>query len=194
MTALAIANQALTKLGEAPVAAFNEDSNRARTVLSFFPVAAEEVATEEFWTFNLKRAELVIDEVGDNLTEFTYRYTLPADVLRIHSVDPVSEWRQEEGALFSNENELTLRYSYPIVDASTPDAPEIAAGVTLPVRIEMAISLRLAFHSLLPLNGNPGLQQIIAMEYNVMVQAARQHNALDAQNDPIPDGWHDEIA
>lgn len=194
MTALDIANLALRRVGDLSITAFNQaGSTAARKALEFFPMSIDEVVSEPLvaWTFAKHRAELVRDDVSANLTSFTYRYTPPADALRILATDPLAQYEIEGGALYSDLPEINAVYIRSIVDLTTPDAPEIVTGVTLPPKVASAVGYKLAAHLALAL-GKLDRIGVLEQKYMMTLQEAQGVDALQSPGlDSVPTYWED---
>lgn len=192
MDALGIANFGLRRLNEGAISSFTADSTAARVCATFFPVALDEAVGAYDWSFAKARAPLSLDEVTTNLTDYTYMYDLPADALRIRAVTPEAQYILEGRKLYSDEPDLTAVYLRSLVDDSTPGDPAIVGGVVLPVKFEVAVALRLAYHVAMALKGDP---QIVAMSQQQYYVALTEAQAQDAQDTPglddTPERWEE---
>lgn len=112
-------NLALSHIGDrANVQATTEQSAQADACRRFYAMSRDEILAEHAWTFATKRvamAELTLD-----LDSWDYKYTLPADQLKVLSVLPEetpddhtsSPYLIENGAVYTNVENATMRYVY----------------------------------------------------------------------------------
>ena len=179
MDALGIANLALRRLGERAIASFDTDSTAARVCHTFFQPAIDEVTSEYEWPFATTRAALVLDEVHDNLTEYSHAFTIPSDALRIIETIPKTQYEIEGTHLYSDEDALTAVYLRSIVElAGTPEVPTLITG-RYPPKFYLACSLRLASHINIPLNGKLSTINALQQEYLFVLTQAKNHAAME---------------
>lgn len=81
-SAVAIANRALYKLGEVPIAAFTDNSKQARAVNSMFAIVRDDELRAHRWSFSIAREQLAAS-VDAPEYGYTYAFPLPSDFLRL---------------------------------------------------------------------------------------------------------------
>jgi hypothetical protein len=197
MTALEIANLALTRMNESMIDAFTDDTYVAGLIRLFFKPVADEVTMEEDWQFARTRAALVEDEVSDNLTDYEYIYDLPDDCLMPRGLTSESQYEIELGKLYTDDNDdPVLVYTCEIVANETDfesgfDIP--AMQITdLPVTFCQALALRLASQIAPKITDNYSLASALGREYMIMLEKSRSHDGMlsPAEDDEV-NLWHE---
>lgn len=187
MNALGIVNLALRRLNEKIAVSLDVDSTAVRACLQFFAPAMDEVTSESEWSFAKTRAALSLDTTSENQTKYEYMYDRPADALRII---PESSYEIEGTKIYSDVADLAVPYIRSLVD-ETGNTPEVAAGVYLPVKFYLAVSLRLATHVALALNKSDYLGALQS-EYSVLLTQAKNVDAMEnpGAGDDV-EHWHE---
>lgn len=115
---IGIINMALGFLGESPLTNLSEGNKLTRTATVYYDTARDAALNEHPWNFALKRAVLVQDSTPPDF-EFTYRYRLPDDCLRvIYTEDDIvsredgQRWpyKIEGGFLLTDLDEVKIKY------------------------------------------------------------------------------------
>ena len=137
MTKVEIANMALIRLGQDPIISLDDDVKGARTIKAVWDMVRDSVLREHLWNFAIKRATLAqLDEEAENWTVFG----LPADCLRVVSVDGADNWRVENGRLLADGDSVKIKYIARVDDPSLYD-PTFAEAFALRLAIVVAYSL-----------------------------------------------------
>lgn len=115
LTKTDIINNALTRVGAAPVTSIDDGTNNARVVSRVYEEALRSILSECKWNFATKRA--LLSSSADTLSWYdtgeTYVYTKPSDMIRIFEPsDPDAAWREELNYIVSDTSGLGLRYVY----------------------------------------------------------------------------------
>lgn len=98
---VAICNLALTKLGNDRVlTALTQANKEGRLCSLHYPVARDAVLAEHPWNFAIRRVDLAVEADVTPPFEFTYRFPLPADCLKVIRTENESagyedDWRIE---------------------------------------------------------------------------------------------------
>jgi hypothetical protein len=174
-----VANIALIALGESRITALSDADERARVLNDLFAPAVEAVLEAHPWNAAIKRVQLAQDATAP-VFGYSYRYALPADLLRILNDDtrndpPIREttisdteigWKREGQFLLSNESTLKIRY-----------IADIAIGL-MPRAMAKAIAFRLAADAALRLTGDGKKETAMERKYDKQLAEAR---AADGQ-------------
>lgn len=85
MTALDIANEALSLLGIEPIFAMNEQTKSARVMSHYLPIIADRVLMDFPWSFAIK---WVRSDLGTSATrtEFGFAHPIPDDLLSVYLI------------------------------------------------------------------------------------------------------------
>jgi len=121
VTKIELINTALTKLGARPIVSLDDNSENARIINRTYDYSLRSVLSECPWNFALKRRLLAqsADELEWYYSEESYVYQLPADTVRVFSVnDSKAVWRQEGEYIISDTADLGIKYVYFITDTS----------------------------------------------------------------------------
>lgn len=185
MTALELANIALTRMNEPVLSALTDDTYVANLIRTFFKPVADESTLMEDWQFARKRAVLVEDEISDNLTDYTYMFDLPSDCLVPRELKGGGQYEIEDGKLYTDEEEPTLIYTRSLV-AMEADDGEGGSGFdipvlqtnTFPITFAQAIACRMGSQIGPKISDNFGLAQALAGEYMAMLELSRNYDGM----------------
>lgn len=110
-----ICNLALIELGSNTIAQFDESTN-GRLCGKYYRQAVDEVLTEHEFACAEKRQALNSLAEDPEDENWSYQYQLPVDHLKTRGVSPDSPYDESGGVILSNEDELTLIYTYQVTD------------------------------------------------------------------------------
>ena len=113
-----IVARALMKAGEEPITAEEWDdaeSNRVRIIKEFYLAILLESLASYDWTSQKKRVRLEVldpeaEEAEENYTNYTFMYPLPADCVKVVSVNNDKPYIVEGAFLFTDEADAILLY------------------------------------------------------------------------------------
>lgn len=122
-SAVSICNLALMRLGHNPIASLSEDSKAGIACNANYEPVRDALIESHPWNFAIKRDELAQDATAPEF-EFAYRYTLPADFLRLIRTEDESgsiftENRIENGYLLTDAGSVKIEYVAKITDPNT---------------------------------------------------------------------------
>ncbi len=110
VSALKICNDALTLLGNNPIAALDENTKAARLCNQFYTSAVAATLRAYNWNCATARAELTADTEPPEFG-FAFRYALPGDCLRVVAVSGnTHEWKIENGYILTNSAVVQIIY------------------------------------------------------------------------------------
>jgi hypothetical protein len=120
---VAICNQALISLGSNIIASLTEDTSNAKLCNSLYRQVADECLVEHDWACATTRMALAPLSTAPTSELWEYQFQIPAYplCLKIQSVDPDSPWKREGQVILSNESELTLVYTYQVINPAEID-------------------------------------------------------------------------
>ena len=123
-----IVNRALDKAGEEPINDTEWEtgtSTRIRLVKDYYLVTILETLSNTDWTSQKKRAALELDTDTENLTEYSYVYSLPLDCAKPVKLKGEGEYFVEGNNLYTDtenailvyiSNSYTGKYNYTLAD------------------------------------------------------------------------------
>jgi hypothetical protein len=145
---VAAVNIALTSIGDAPIVALDEDSDRARAALAVAETLLDELLREHDWNFASHRATLVRLATAPAFGP-PYQYALPTAPLclmvRETSLDATVPYQIEQAAtgqrvLTTTAETVSIRYTARVTDSSLWDplfrmgyANRLAAELAYPI-------------------------------------------------------------
>ena len=177
-TPVSICSNALLMLGDAPIADFNEGSDRARLAANLWPTARDFVLRLHPWNCAVKRVVLAPDILPPAF-EWGAQFTLPDDWLRTLQVgegNDFEEYRIEGRKLLMNSNACQLRYIWQNDQPASWDSILVWA---------MTMAMRAVFAYGVTQSGS--LEEAIDRALRGVLQKAR---AADGQEEP-PDALSD---
>lgn len=182
---LDIGNRALTKLGEARITTFDENSKAAETLTSMWDVVLKAELRANIWNFAKSRAELAASATAPAFG-FARAFPLPSDWVRNLQVGPFLVYpRPDTRGLFSIEGRailtdlpapLQLRYIALPSDTSLFDA----------LFVEV-LACRLAAECAEPISQSTTKAQAKWQEYASAISVAKRANAIERPSQAIGD-------
>lgn len=187
---VAIANLALTKLGELRITDLEEDTKPAREINAVYAMLRDKLQRRYVWRFCVTRAELAA-EVDTPEFGYSYQFPLPADCLRVLQVgeyyagvvlnDAVAggsqEYQIERGRVLSNSSAaLKLRY-LALVDDPTAFDPAF----------DEAFAAFLAYNVAEALAQSSGKKDDALRDYRMAIRDAVLANAIENPPEELAD-------
>lgn len=188
---VSIANRALSKLGEARITDFTDDSKAGRAVNATYTAVRDAELRRHKWRFSITRTQLAASATTPDFG-YARAFPLPTDCLRVLAVGDwtpgvdTDEYRDgHDRALYSLEGRsiltdlgapLNLRYVARIQDPSQFD-PAFAE----------ALASRLAYELAEELTGSGSLRDRMLRDYKAAVSEAILANALETAPETFPD-------
>lgn len=176
---VAIANLALTELGQEFITGLNENNKRARTMNTNYTLVRDSVLRAFPWPCARARVSPGPD-LGTPAWGWAYQFTLPEDCLRVYSLEDVDdEWVIEGRKLLSNSNVIKMLYIRKLTNVTEFDA-----------LLDMAIASRLAWTSCYSLTGSTSHRAALWESYKVVLNEARSIASQEQQyRVVIADDW-----
>lgn len=165
MTDTEIASAALNALATEGITSFEDDSNEARAVQSFYPTVRDLVLGERVWSFAKK--QYILDPHADApLFGWTKKFEVPPEVIRVHRVDDGSgaytmPWEKQGNFIFANVDRIYMTAVRREED-TTLYSPSFS----------LAVALRLAAVLAVPMRENRQLKADIWEEYKFELKEA----------------------
>lgn len=193
MSEVAIANAALSKLGEEPILALTDDTTPARTLNGRYRAVRDAELRRRRWRFAIRRVSMAALSAAPD-SDYARQFQLPNDYLRlieggdIVSVVDFTDFRGRSNALYSIEGRailtdlgdpLAIRYIAQITDTATFDAA-----------FTEALASRLAYECCKKITGSDAERDRCLEDYNKAIKEATRANALElATEDTVDDTW-----
>ena len=175
---VAICNLALVSLGADTIMALTEDSENARKLNAVYALIRDEVLRAFPWNFAIRWAELSqLSETPVN--DFTYAYQLPTDpkclkVIKMNEDIETSEYRIENGKLYTDESAVTIEYIAQVTDAASYDSSFVTA-----------FAARLAAELAYAITGSESVRQSKWDEYTMKIREARGADSQEGRPEVI---------
>lgn len=176
-----IVNRSLALLGVESITSLSDTNKAASTASLLFNDTRASVFRAHPWNCLTKRASLAQD-VTAPVYDYTYRFTLPADFLRLLTIEePGNRYQIEAGHILYDDTTLRIKYTALITDPTQYDTSLVDA-----------LAARLAADLAQPL-----LQSINAMEqmwkmYELKIREAKFVDAQENGQDVLDtDYWLD---
>jgi len=139
-TDIEIVNRALALLGTESITALTDNSKQASAANTLFNDSRASVFRAHPWNCLTRRASLPKDSVAP-VFEFTNKFVLPADYLRLLGMEePLDKFQIEGRFILSDDDALNIIYTALITDVTTYDtllidalASRIAADLAQPL-------------------------------------------------------------
>lgn len=166
-----IANSALVKIGARPILSLTEGSIEAERCSKRMDPIRKIILRRHPWNFAIGRRTLA-PSVDVPEFEYSYKFLLPADCLRLLEVMDEVEFRLEGGYILSDESSLSIKYIRDVIDTNLFES-----------LFAEAMACYLAWDISYPLTSNATLKDEMWKAYRL---ALREAKSVDAQEDPGP--------
>ena len=176
----AIANRALSKLGEARVSNIDTDNNKPAKVIRFmYDIVRDAMLTAYPWNFAIKRVQIAAD-ADTPAWGYNKQYTLPTDFLALLEIRGNPEYRLEGGFILTNEGApIYIKYIARIENS----------GLFDPLFVE-AFATRMAFEGCEEITQSNTKKEALLRDYDMIVKQAYASNAIQSQPQELePDTW-----
>ena len=187
LTEPALANMALTMLGQQPITALTESNNRAIMANERFADVRDSVLRAHPWNCAVKRHSLTKRAAASGLLAgpkwgYTTTYVLPSDFLRLVDIeDPTQKYSIEAGnqedtassandlVLLSDASEMNIRYIYKLTSVAKMDDT-----------LKHAIATRLASELALAITGDSGKENFLLQKYQTILMQAQWEDSVQS--------------
>ena len=187
---VAIANLALTKLGDLRILNLTDNTKPAREVNAVFDMARDYLQRRFSWRFCIKRANLAAD-TSTPLWDWSYQYPIPTDCLRILQVGQWYPSPDLSDLISTGGQEYVLEGKYILSNQAGPLKLRYLSRVTDPVHFDtafdMAFSAYLAYLVAEPLTASAEQKQMAYQDYRNAVKDAVIANAIENPPESLAD-------
>ena len=187
---VAIANLALTKLGDLRILNLTDNTKPAREVNAVFDMARDYLQRRFSWRYCIKRANLAAD-TSTPLWDWSYQYPIPSDCLRILQVGQWYPSPDLSDLISTGGQEYVLEGKYILSNQAGPLKLRYLSRVTDPVQFDtafdMAFSAYLAYLVAEPLTASAEQKQMAYQDYRNAVKDAVIANAIENPPESLAD-------
>ncbi len=187
---VAIANLALTKLGDLRILNLTDNTKPAREVNAVFDMTRDYLQRRFSWRYCIKRANLAAD-TSTPLWDWSYQYPIPSDCLRILQVGQYYPTPNLSDLISSGGQEYVLEGKYILSNQAGPLKLRYLSRVTDPVQFDtafdMAFSAYLAYLVAEPLTASAEQKQMAYNDYRNAIKDAVIANAIENPPESLAD-------
>jgi len=187
---VAIANLALTKLGDLRILNLTDNTKPAREVNAVFDMTRDYLQRRFSWRFCIKRANLAADTTTP-LWDWSYQYQIPSDCMRILQVGQWYPSPDLSDLISTGGQEYVLEGKYILSNQAGPLKLRYLSRVTDPVQFDaafdMAFSAYLAYILAEPLTASPEQKQMAYNDYRNSIKDAVIANAIENPPESLAD-------
>ena len=187
---VAIANLALTKLGDLRILNLTDNTKPAREVNAVFDMTRDYLQRRVSWRYSIKRANLAADS-GTPLWDWSYQYQIPTDCLRILQVGQYYPTPDLSDLISTGGQEYVLEGKYILSNQAGPLKLRYLSRVTDPVQFDtafdMAFSAYLAYILAEPLTASGEQKQMAYNDYRNAIKDAVIANAIENPPESLAD-------
>jgi hypothetical protein len=189
---VAIANQALTKLGVSLIESFTEDSKAARTMAAIYDRIRDAELSRRWWNFAKARKRMP-EAINDEPTgPFRYSYALPADWLTTIYVGNLPLSMTLTDLQTYDPGDWSHEGAYILTNTAPPADLFYVRRITDPTRYHAlfveALACRLAMEAADALTNSLTRWEKCAAEYKDAIKEARRANAIQNPPQSLQDG------
>jgi len=178
---VSICNMALVRLGQSRISSMTQQGRLEAELSSiFYEPTVSELLTDYEWAFATERASLAVS-AETNLTNYTYKYTIPNNCLRIISfidgnsyADITDDWAIEGKYVYSNTIPGYIKYIRTITNPSV-----------FPQLFVEALYLRLATKMCLKMTQDQSLLGMLFQEYSAALRTAMSVCGANSKAEPV---------
>lgn len=187
---VAIANLALTKLGDLRILNLTDNTKQAREVNAVFDMARDYLQRRFSWRFCMKRAQLAASS-DTPLWDYSYQYPVPVDCLRIVQVGQYFPTPDMSDLIGTGGQEYVLEAGNILSNDAGPLKLRYLSRITDPIKFDpafdMAFSAYLAYLLAEPLTADNQKKQIAYNDYKFSIRDAVVANAIENPPESIAD-------
>jgi hypothetical protein len=187
---VAIANLALTKLGDLRILNLTDNTKPAREVNAVFDMTRDYLQRRFSWRFCIKRANLAADTTVP-LWDWAYQYPLPTDCMRILQVGQWYPSPDLSDLISTGGQEYVVEGKYILSNQAGPLKLRYLSRVTDPVQFDaafdMAFSAYLAYILAEPLTASAEQKQMAYNDYRNAIKDAVIANAIENPPESLAD-------
>jgi hypothetical protein len=187
---VAIANLALTKLGDLRILNLTDNTKPAREVNAVFDMTRDYLQRRFSWRFCIKRANLAADTTVP-LWDWAYQYPLPTDCMRILQVGQWYPSPDMSDLISTGGQEYVVEGKYILSNQAGPLKLRYLSRVTDPVQFDaafdMAFSAYLAYILAEPLTASAEQKQMAYNDYRNSIKDAVIANAIENPPESLAD-------
>lgn len=187
---VAIANLALTKIGDLRIVSLSDNTKPAREVSAVYTMLRDKLQRTYNWRFCVKRASLAAD-VATPIFDYSYQYTVPTDCLRILQINAYYPAPDLSDLISSSGQEYVLEGGKILTRSSGNLNLRYLARITDPLKFDTAFDE--AFAALIAYNVCEALTQSDAKknaalrDYRMALMEAIRANAIENAPESIAD-------
>jgi hypothetical protein len=187
---VAIANLALTKLGDLRILNLTDNTKPARETNAVFDMTRDYLQRRFSWRFCIKRANLAADTTVP-LWDWAYQYPLPTDCMRILQVGQWYPTPDLSDLISTGGQEYVVEGKYILSNQAGPLKLRYLSRVTDPVQFDaafdMAFSAYLAYILAEPLTASAEQKQMAYNDYRNAIKDAVIANAIENPPESLAD-------
>lgn len=119
-TDISICNSGFIMIGADEINSFSDATAEAKLANSVYTTTKETLLQYHPWRFSLAQKDLGGALVGTPPFGWKYKYQLPADLLRVISVDGNPDYEVYDDNIYTNENTCKIVYQRKVSEADMP--------------------------------------------------------------------------
>jgi len=179
-SAVDLCNRALQRLGEASITSLTDDSNRARECNRVYEYARDAELRKHVWSFARARAQLAASSTAPPFG-YNNAFPLPADFLRLHPLNDVTDWQIEDGQILTDDDApLNIVYVKRETDVNNFD-PLFFEALSAKIALELAERIR---------QPTSTQMEVYILQYQEEIKHAKRVNAIErVALEPPADTW-----
>jgi hypothetical protein len=178
-TDVSICSNALLMLGDKPINALTENTDRAKIAANLYPGVRDAILRAHSWNCCIARVALAPDSTAPAF-DFSFQFSLPADFVKALQVGEygleVYRFKIEGRKMLADDNPLLLRYVFRNENPATWDAALVDA-----VTLEMAA--RMAY----PITRSASLAESMKKDARLALRLAKTIDGQDDSPDEVGD-------
>ncbi len=182
-----VVNIALAKMGEAPITDYTIGTDPVSVAaLRNFDRILDMVLTAHPWLFALRIETTLVASTDDADADWTYKYALPADCLRILSI--LDATRKDTDTLFDTRHTTTQDINVMVTDEEDPTVRFIYQETTVAAWSQYfieALACRLGAELVLQLSGEQSMWLRLTNMYQMALADARTMDSSQARTDTL---------
>lgn len=119
-TDVKICNAALIMVGADEINSFVDNTNEAKICSAVYLDTKQTLLQYHPWRFSLRQLDLGGELVADPLFKWERQYQLPADLLRVISLENDADYEIYQDKIYTNVNPCRLVYQYKVPEGKMP--------------------------------------------------------------------------
>jgi hypothetical protein len=188
-----VCNRAIQKVGGKPITALTDSSVTARAINRCYEVTRDSLLRDSNWNFSIKRATIAASATAPDWG-FDNQYPIPADCIRIMTVDGYKGVTESLGSYGVNESDYQVESNHILLDDTGPIKIRYVARITDPNEMDEQFqelwAAAMALEIVEEVTQSNTKKEYLLNDYKIISSRARRSDGVETPGEAIfEDSW-----